>query len=1505
MKGSTRKILSTGLIAGAAILVMVLITAAGGGFPVKTNPFITNLDTKLEAFSKHMPEDRVYLQFDKPFYNPGDDIWFAAYVRDGQTMQKSSKSDILYVDLINPKGNVQQKIRLVAQNGVAKGDFHLDEEVLGGMYKIKAYTKWQENNKDGFTFEKEFQVQRVVLPNLKMKLDFDRKAFGAGDEVVASLDLQSNDNQPLRDHAFSYKVSIDGNSLLDLKGTTDALGKAKLKFRLPAKLETNDGLVNVMIAYNGLTESISRSVPIVLNKIDLQFFPEGGDLVYGLGSKVAFRAINEFGKPADIEGIVIDQNGAKISDFKSFHQGMGAFAFNPAQGQTFKAKITKPEGINQEYELPEPMPRGFVLNVDRVDSKEMAVVIRSTESEAVSLVAQVRGEVVWASEVNVLPGKTDISIPVSTFPMGVAQVTLFDAKGIERCERLAFVNRDRQLKVEVKTDKEKYLPREKVKMTVKVTDERGMPMPAQLSLAVVNDQMLSFADDKSGTILSQLLLEPDLKGKVEEPRFYFDSKEEKSLAALDYLMLTSGWRRFTWEQVLGGNLPALANAGERAIVRGTILDAYTGQPVPHASITAPNSKVAQIADKTGRFTIDQMDIALDRNLIVTADKYTQTTPAVNDYNQDVLVYLYPSQYGHINQQMMGAGGDDMGGMEERAVEMDQVVVAAERRQPARAINGAAPMMKARPVPMAAMDNAKAPAKEVMREAKKGKAEDMKMVMAEPGIEPQPNDPDPKQKNEPKADQLAMKDLENERDGDFADGVVADGRANLILLQDKAAADIQAQPAQYHRARQFAAPVYAGKDYVAPDKRSDFRQTIFWEPTLKIDRTGKAVVEFYNSDEISSFRAIAEGISSDGAVGRAEMVFFTQLPFSMQARVPVEVASGDNMVVPIVLKNNTETTLTGTLHVIPPSGLEPLVSTGSVISIPAGMAQTVHLAYKVKHQPGEEVFNIAFAGAGHTDAFEQKLKIVAQGFPVALSFAGNEANKSYKFNVADVVPGSISASFTAFPSVVTDLVKGVESILQEPGGCFEQTSMSSYPNAMVMSYMKTQDDADPAIMKRASDLLERGYKRLTTFETKEKGYEWFGSAPGHEALTAYGLMQFNDYSKVMEGVDQGMVKRTSDWLMSRRDGKGGFQRNPRALDQFGGADQDVTNAYLAYALSEAGNKEILPEANAAFEKAMKSSDPYQLALVANAMFNLGQDAKGQQAVTAMYGTQKGDGTFVGTKGSITRSGGISLMVETTSLAVIAMIHSKHPEPKALEGAVKSIVAARSGAGGFGSTQGTILGLKALVTYAEFAKKTDEAGLIEIYVDGKKVAEQAYEAGRREAVEIKGLEAYIGQGQHTLEVKYKGCKNPLPYSVAVNYHTNLPNSSKECVVGLKTKLSTDKVAMGGTVRLSATLTNRTKEGQPMTMAILGLPAGLSAQPWQLKEMQEKKVFDFYEITGNNVVCYYRQMTPGEVREINLDLKAEIPGQYTAPASSAYLYYTAEFKDWVGSTPITVTN
>ena len=1502
MKATSKKSLTYSITTLSAFALIFAFTAASGGFPVKLNAFLKSLKTHTVSYNDYKPEDRVYLQFDKPFYKPGDDIWFSAYLRDGRMMGKSTKSDVLHVELINPKGNVQKKIKLLVKNGLCAGDFHLDAETAGGIWKVKAYSKWQNNEKVPFLFEKEFQVQKVVLPNLKMKLDFDREAYGAGAEVLVKLDLQTNAKLPLANHAFTYVASLDGEKLVTLNGKTDALGKADLKLRLPADLQSNDGLVNVMINFNGLTESISRSIPIVLNKIELSLLPEGGDLVYGLQSKVAFRALDEFGKPADVAGVIMDEQGAEVGHFKSFHQGMGAFAFNPGKGHAYYAKLTEPAGITERYDLPDPLARGYILNVDRVDGKEMAVVIRSTESEALSLVAQVRGEVFWASEINVSGGEARVGIPISRFPMGVCQLTLFDSKGIERAERLAFVNRDKELNIKIETDKDKYLPREKVKMTVRVTDDRGMPMPANLSLAVVNDQLISFADNKDGNILSKLLLEPDLNAPVEEAKFYFDKSEEKSVAAMDYLMLTSGWRRFTWEEVLRDRLPTLQHQGERAVLAGIVRDGYSGVPVPNATILAPNSNLKVVSDKGGYFMLEGLDIAKDNRLVVSAAKYGNNQQAFLDYNANMQIALYPEFVAPrplpaMKEMVERRGGGGKGRVaRNRPMKLKEVFAAEPLDMRAEVVDEVAVMDDLEDMDFEEMMDVgeeKTPLKDI---------EQVNLLMD--GIEPRDHKADNKQKGEPGNGMLAnLEKNENEADHVFG-GLVIDNRFKAIMQADSMVQGNQL--ALYYRARAFAAPVYTGNDAEAPHTgRTDFRETVYWNPSVKVNRTGKAKIEFYCSDEISSFRTVVEGIAQDGSVGHAEQVYFTQLPFSMAARVPVEVATNDHLIVPVVLHNNTNRPITGSLHVMPPAGLKPTHTTGSSITIPAGMAKTLNLEYDVKNMPGEEVFNIAFASQGHTDAFEQKLKIVSAGFPVALSFSGTESVTAFPFGIRDVVPGSVAANFTAFPNVVSDLIKGIESILREPYGCFEQTSTSSYPNAMVMSYMKEQNEIDPVIMKRASDLLAKGYKRLSSFECSENGYEWFGSNPPHEALTAYGLMQFNDYAAVYNGVDKTMVKRTAKWLMSRRDGKGGFKRNAKALDTFGRADGDVTNAYIVYALSEAGYMEVLPEAKAAFAKAIASNDPYQLALVANAMFNLKQRADGQAAILALIKTQAANGSFTGTKGSITRSGGNSLRVETTALAVLAMLNSSRPNGKAIQSGVESIVKARSGAGGFGSTQGTILALKAMVEYSKFAQKTDEAGRVEIYVDGKKVAEKAYAAGQREAVEITGLEAYITTGNHTIEVKYPGVKNPLPYSISVDYHTNLPISSPDCVVRLKTEIGATKVKMGETVRLAAKLTNQTEKGQPMTMAILGLPAGLSAQPWQLKELQEKGVFDFYEIIGNNVVCYYRQMKPGERREINLDLKADIPGIYTAPASSAYLYYTAEDKDWTALPTIEIIN
>jgi len=284
-------------------------------------------------------------------------------------------------------------------------------------------------------------------------------------------------------------------------------------------------------------------------------------------------------------------------------------------------------------------------------------------------------------------------------------------------------------------------------------------------------------------------------------------------------------------------------------------------------------------------------------------------------------------------------------------------------------------------------------------------------------------------------------------------------------------------------------------------------------------------------------------------------------------------------------------------------------------------------------------------------------------------------------------------------------------------------------------------------------------------------------------------------------------------------------------------------------------------------------------------------------------QEKDGSFKGLTHSITYSQGQSLLIETTSLGIMAMLKSgKHAGE--LTKAVQYLVSTRQGSGVFSSTQGTILALKALTEYAKASKKTSEDGTIAIFVDGKKVIEKEYKAGDKNAITAEGLEEFIkGEGKHTVKVKYIGVKTPLPYSIAINWSTSLPQSDAECNIDLKTKIASTTANVGETVRLTATISNKKNQEVPSTMAIIGVPAGFSIQPWQLKELQEKGVFDYYEIKGNNLAVYYRGMAAKSVKEINLDLKAEMPGEYDAPASTAYLYYTNEFKTWCGLNKITI--
>jgi len=1399
---------------------------------------IVPFKAKFLSFQEVMPEDRVYLSCDKPFYFPGETVWFQAYVRNGADMKPSIKSEILHVEWIAPSGNVAKELHLIARNGTASGDISLDETMPGGIYKLKAYTAWQKNSQEPAIFVKEVPVQRVVLPTLRMKLDFMKESYGSGDEVEAKLDVSTRDDKPFANKDFKYSLILGGKVHKDkeFKGKTRGDGGTLVRFSLPENLDTADGVLSIVIPYEGKSESIIRSIPILATRLDMGIYPEGGDLVAGISSRVAVRVRDEFGKPTDVTAVVETSAGKKVAEFDTLHQGMGSFELKPEKNQSYVLKVVKPKGITGQFPIPPCLERGYTLEASVRDGKRIDLVVRSTENEAMTVVVRSRGKNFGEQTFQAKKGENNLGFDLSSFPMGVAQITLFDSKNIERAERLCFVQPKKQLKISIETDKKTYGPREKVSMTVKVSDDRGIPVPAQLTLAVADDSLISFADDKQGHILSKLLLEPDLTGDVFEPSFYFDEKEKKREAAMDLLMLTQGWRRFTWKAVLSDQLPALSFSAERAEIKGVVLSG-TGRPEPvaGAKVTVESSGKSVVADEVGNFVIRDLDLYNAENLIASKGDQTGFPVRISDYSNPVTLYLSPRIFDRMD--FKGGGRVKMHMAAGDGAPEDQAVI-PKAIEPEK-------LMMAVPPP-AAVDKVQPEKKE---------------------MEPAP--------------QVAME--------------IMDPRFAGKIRRDFPPAQEDKAPV-YTRTRVFPETVYETPE---TDQRNDFRSTLYFKGLVETDRRGVARVSFCNSDAVTSFRTTVEGIGVDGLVGRTEHVYTTQLPFSLDVKIPVSVSMGDEVNLPLTLTNSSDKAIEGTLEITVPQGFKSLGPLNLMLTVEKGQAKTLAIPFIVSDSPGKSLFKASFKTGSDTDTVAKEMIVAPRGFPVAIGLSSQEKDKTFDIAIDKPVAGSLSARFTAYPTVLSDLLKGIESILQEPYGCFEQASSSTYPNILVLDYLKEQKDPDPALMKKAHDLIAKGYNRLLSFETRDKGYEWFGEKPGHEALSAYGLMEFKDMEHVYPGVDKAMVKRTGDWLLSRRDGQGGFSRNEKALDSFGRADNAITNAYIVYALSEAGYTfEIKAELEKAVDQARKSNDPYQLALVTNALFNL-KDQRKDEYLKILFSHRKEDGSFTGKTTSVTCSTGNALTVETSALAALAMLKSAKPEAKNLDPSIRYLISARSAFGGFGNTQSTVLALKALSSFAKFSRRTAEAGRIVIFVNDKTVASVSYAKGETNEITIPETEisGSFKEGSSKVRVLFEGVTNALPYTFALSYNTHEPASSMNCPLKLETRLGAEEVKAGNPVRMTVTLANTVKDkGQPMSLAVIGIPGGLSLLPQQLKELQDKKKVDYLEILGSNLVIYYRQMKPGETKTIALDLKAEVPGNFEGAASCAYLYYTSENKCWV---------
>jgi hypothetical protein len=228
--------------------------------------------------------------------------------------------------------------------------------------------------------------------------------------------------------------------------------------------------------------------------------------------------------------------------------------------------------------------------------------------------------------------------------------------------------------------------------------------------------------------------------------------------------------------------------------------------------------------------------------------------------------------------------------------------------------------------------------------------------------------------------------------------------------------------------------------------------------------------------------------------------------------------------------------------------------------------------------------------------------------------------------------------------------------------------------------------------------------------------------------------------------------------------------------------------------------------------------------------------------------------------------------------------------------------RGGFGEWGNTQATVISLKALTAYSDHSRQMQASGKATLFVNGHEAGTIAFEKGRKEALVWDDVAASLQPGHNTIEVRLDS-QASLPYTISINYRSARPQSSEKTKVAVTTQVDKNSVKMGEGVKMHAHVENTTAQGIPMTLARVGIPGGLTFQTWQLKELKDKGMIDFYETRPREVILYWRAMAPSAKKDVELDLLAAVPGTYVAPASSSYLYYTAEDKSWTAPVQVSV--
>ena len=865
-----------------------------------------NLNTilgKVKRLADEQPIEKVYLHFDKPYYAVADTMWFKAYATIEQNLP-SPFSKIVYVEVFNAKDSLIKMVKLPLKNSMAFGNIPLNmQNFKQGNYYVRAYTLWMINFSEDYHFTKTIPIGEAIDKEVITNISFTNETIDKNIKTTAKIQFKDLTKKVQANKVVNWTILSNNDVVTKGKGTTDQNGFLNITVTSKdGQLITNGNILTSLSTTDKETVNANFDLKQVANNIDFQFFPEGGSLIMGIPNQVAFKSIGANGLGADVKGSIIVDDNAEVSVINSSYAGMGSFYITPEVGKNYSAKVTFKDGSTKTYSLPKAAESGITLQVtnqtaDLINVKIIANLpyFDANKGKSLFVVAQNSNVVYYAAKATLASQLITIRIPKKDFPAGIVQLTLFNAEKSPISERLVFLMKPGAINLALKTDLPTYKPRQKVKMNLSAGTE------GNFSVSIIDEQKVPVDENSETTILSSLLLTSDLKGYIEKPNYYFNKTDDKKIGELDKLMLTQGYRRFSYKEILADRFPPISYLPEQGInLTGTLRD-LTGMPTRKGSlrlmVTGKPISAEVVTSNTGIFNFQNLNFP-DSSQVVISAKYNPNaanlmiimdgTPVLNAgknknvfdevKNIDTALSAYlsnsqrqyrylrtlkevvikgapPKKVSHRDHSALSTlgnadhiieasvfancGGNFLDCVRSRATGLtyDQ-----ERFYVTRDYNSGARV----PVQVF-MNNFPVDARDI-NSVNLAELESVEVFLNDPlGT----------------IDRLyGTKGVLLINTKKPATGAKISRQELLDMLPKKNIITIS--PMGYSKEREFYSPKYLPNATIT---NSDLRTTIYWNPKIVTDATGNFSFEFFNADGRGSYRAVVEGIDKNGNVGR--------------------------------------------------------------------------------------------------------------------------------------------------------------------------------------------------------------------------------------------------------------------------------------------------------------------------------------------------------------------------------------------------------------------------------------------------------------------------------------------------------------------------------------------------------------------------------------------------------------------------------------------------------------